>query len=281
MRIEAILLGIAQDAGIPQIGCDCVNCTAVRTGESPRGFTVALGLIDHSQQQFWIIDATPHFSEQYDRLRALNPGYRFAGLLLTHAHIGHYTGLIYLGRECMNSHALPVYATQQMGDFLRSHAPWSQLVAINNIAIQTIIPETPLALSPHLQVTPLAVPHRGEFTDTLAFLIHGPRRTLFYCPDIDRWEVWRDDLREFLDGVDVALVDGSFFSGDELPGRDMRLIPHPLVTDTVARAQGTQCDVRFIHLNHTNPLLRSGPERRWLEEQGFGVAHQGERWHLE
>lgn len=280
MASEVILLGVAQDAGVPQIGCDCANCAAVRAGQTQASWPVALGLIDRAHQQFWLIDATPHFSAQYDALRQLAGGCQFAGLLLTHAHMGHYTGLIQLGREGMNSAAVPVYVSPRMADFLQRHAPWSQLVALQNIALQEISPDQRLALSPQLSVTPLAVPHRGEFTDTLAFLIHGPRRTLFYCPDIDRWELWRSDLREFLDRVELALVDGCFFSGEELPGRDLRLIPHPLVTDTVARAHGTSCALRFIHLNHTNPLLRSSPERRWVEEQGFGVAQQGERWEL-
>jgi pyrroloquinoline quinone biosynthesis protein B len=39
--------------------------------------------------------------------------------------------------------------------------------------------------------------------------------------------------------------------------------------------------VRFIHLNHTNPLLGSqAPERLRLEESGMRVAEEGEQYAL-
>jgi pyrroloquinoline quinone biosynthesis protein B len=280
MTIEAVLLGIAQDGGVPQAGCYCATCTQARLDPSRRQWVVCLGLIDHTARQSWLIDATPDFKEQLDALHQLAPTYPLAGILLTHIHMGHYTGLIHLGPEAMNKQNLPLYATAQAADFLTNHAPWSYLVRRAHLQLNILEPNIQLALSPALKVEPVPVPHRAEFSDTLAFTLSGPRRRLFFCPDIDRWEAWDHDLREFLTGIEVALLDGCFFSPAELPGRDLSQIPHPMVSDTVARLAGLRCEVHLIHLNHTNPLLNDSPERAWLAQQGCQVGAFGRRWPL-
>ena len=114
----------------------------------------------------------------------------------------------------------------------------------------------------------------------MAFVIRGPAGRLFFCPDIDSWQAWALDVRQVVAGMEVALLDGCFFSPDELPGRDLRQIPHPLVTDTVSRLSGLTCEINLIHLNHSNPLLHEGPERAWLARQGFGVGYLGQTWRL-
>lgn len=281
MLVEAVLLGAAQDAGLPQAGCMCVACAAAWAGEIRAEPPVALGLIDRAAGASWLIDATPAFPAQLHHLSGAAPGVPLAGLLLTHAHIGHYTGLIHVGREAMNSTGLPVYTTSRMGDFLTKNAPWSQLVALGNIALHAIVPGTPFNLSPHVRVTPIAVPHRAEFSDTLAYHIAGPQHTLFYCPDIDRWERWVPDVTSVVAGVDIALLDGSFYSAAELPGRNLADIPHPLVTESCSRLSGQAERVVFVHLNHSNPLLRPGStERRAVEAAGFTVGATGMRWAL-
>jgi len=280
--IEAILLGAAQDAGLPQAGCACARCRAAHTDPSRRQFVVCLGLIDHTSKQMWMIDATPDFREQLALLQQAAPDCRLAGILLTHAHMGHYTGLIQLGREAWNTQQLPVYATPRMCAFLMGNQPWKQLVEFGNIALHPSPPDDPIRLAPGLTATPIPVPHRDEWSDTMAFRIDGPQRSLFYCPDIDDWDRWDRSLPEMLAAVDVALLDGAFFSPAELPGRNIAEIPHPLATDTTERAAaaGTECDVRLIHLNHTNPLWDDGPERAWVAERGVGVGATGDRWVL-
>lgn len=280
MSVEALLLGIAQDAGVPQIGCDCPACAAARADASLRQHAVSVGLIDTEARASWIVDATPDFREQYDALRALAPDCPVRGILLTHIHIGHYLGLAQLGKEALNARGMSVLCSSRAAAFLRSNGPWSQLVENGNVALAPWAANEPIALSPALTVTPVPVPHRAEYSDTVAFSIAGPRQRLFYCPDIDRWEAWDQDIRAVVDAHNVALLDATFFSGAELPGRDMSKIPHPLVTDTVARLGGTAAEVALIHLNHSNPLLRDTPERAWLREQGFSVGTQGQRWSL-
>jgi pyrroloquinoline quinone biosynthesis protein B len=239
-----------------------------------------LGLVDHANRQSWLIDATPDFREQLHALHNLAPDCPLAGIVLTHAHVGHYAGLINLGREVMGRRDLPVYATRRMDSLLRDNAPWSQLVALHNIELRLLAPGAVIQLSPELHLTPLLVPHRDELSDTLALVVHGPTRRLFYCPDIDAWDKWEHNLRDFVAGMDVALLDATFFSADELPGRDLSEILHPLAADTAERLAGVDCDVRLVHLNHTNPLLAPGPEQDWLAARGIGVGAFGERWML-
>ncbi len=279
MPTRAILLGVAQDGGLPQPGCNCPNCTAARANPALRQRVVSLGLVDETADRAWLIDPTPDFPAQYDTLTARAP---LAGILLTHAHMGHYPGLLWLGPEAMNARDLPLYATPRMAAFLRTHAPWSGLVDGGHVRLVEVVPGRALVLSAGLRVTPVAVPHRDEYSDTVAWLVRGPSRTLFYCPDIDHWRAFQPDLRAWLchQDVDIALVDGTFFSPDELPGRDLAQIPHPPVRDTTALLAESDIQVTLIHLNHTNPLWRPGPERAWLETRGLRVGAQGDMWAL-
>jgi pyrroloquinoline quinone biosynthesis protein B len=281
MKVEAILLGTAQDGGVPQAGCYCRHCSAARADPSRRRWVVCLALVDHTARQSWLIDATPDLGEQLHALHEWAPDCPLSGIVLTHAHAGHYAGLIHLGREAWDTRRLPVYASARMAAFLRGNAPWSQLVALENIELRVLAPEREVQLSPRLSLRPMPVPHRDEFSDTLAFVVRGPGRRLFYCPDIDGWDGWDVDLRQLVAGMDVALLDGTFFSAGELPGRDLREIPHPLVTDTAGLLAGVACDVRLVHLNHSNPLHGPGPERDWLAAQGIGVSALGDRWPLD
>ncbi len=278
MSLSAHLLGVAQDGGLPQPGCHCPNCEAARANPALRQMVVSLGLVDATAGQSWLIDATPDFPAQYDALTAPAP---LAGIMLTHAHMGHYPGLLWLGPEAMNARAMPVYATRRMADFLRDNAPWSGLTAGGHIELREVRPGVEFSLSAHLRATPVIVPHRDEYSDAVAWLLRGPARTLFYCPDTDHWDAFKPDLRSWLSRADVALLDGTFFSPDELPGRDIAQIPHPLVTETAHHLTDAAVETVFIHLNHTNPLWRPGPERAWIETRGFHVGRQGQIWRLE
>jgi pyrroloquinoline quinone biosynthesis protein B len=281
MNVEAILLGTAQDGGVPQAGCYCRHCSAARADPARRRWVACLALVDRAAHQSWLIDATPDLREQVHALHEWAPGCPLSGIVLTHAHTGHYAGLIHLGREAWDTRRLPVYASARMAAFLQENAPWSQLVALGNLELRVLASDREVQLGPRLSLRPMPVPHRDEFSDTLAFVVRGPCRRLFYCPDIDGWDGWDVDLRQLVAGMDVVLLDGTFFSAGELPGRDLREIPHPLVADTVERLAGVACDVRLIHLNHSNPLHGLGPERDWLVGQGIGVGALGDRWPLD
>ena len=276
---EAIVLGIAQDGGVPHAGCHQALCVEARRDPGRRHPVASLGLVDPAAGKRFLIDATPDFAAQMEALGGLPDG-----ILLTHAHIGHYLGLAQLGREVLGAKKVPIYCTPSMASFLRNNKPWSRLVALENIAIREIQPGVELALTPDLHVTAYRVPHRDEDSDTVAYLVRGPERKVLWLPDIDKWEKWDRKLADFLsDPTLTAFVDGTFFSADELPGRSIAEVPHPLVAETMALvAAGSQQARRvvFVHLNHTNRLLWDTAALREIEEKGFSVAREGQRVRL-
>ncbi len=249
---ELVVLGRAQDAGIPQLGCTQAACVDRREGRRPVERVASLGVRHSGTGRAFLFDATPDLPSQ---VHTLTGGRAPDGIFLTHGHIGHYTGLMYLGRESTNAAKVPVYGTARMAAFLTASGPWSQLVSRENIALNVIEDDTPLALGDGLRVTAFQVPHRDEFTDTVGFLIEGPRKKALFIPDIDQWAKWDRDIRALADTVDYAFLDGSFASAGEIPGRSIADIPHPMTGDTRARLRGTRAQLWFIHLNHTNPEL--------------------------
>jgi len=283
------VIGTAQDGGLPHAACACERCEAAREDPARRRLVASLALVVEApdRDRVYLVDATPDIREQLDALRDVrdDPAGRVDrdpvdGVLLTHAHIGHYTGLAFLGFEAVHTQDLPVWATERMGDFLRGNAPWSQLVDIGNIEIRTIEPGTPFDVG-GVEVEALTVPHRDEFSDTVAFIFRADR-TVMCVPDTEPWRTWRPGLGDVLDreGVDVLLVDGSFYSPDELPGRHVSSIGHPLMRDTMDllqdRVDAGTLDVLFTHLNHSNPALDpSSDARREIDERGFRVAPDG------
>jgi pyrroloquinoline quinone biosynthesis protein B len=277
--VRAVVLGIAQDGGLPHIGCTQPVCVRARRDPSRRERVACLGLVDDRAGQRFLIDATPDLPSQ---LESLNQGRTVAdprrpvdGILLTHAHIGHYTGLMYLGREALGARAVPVYATARMASLLRTSGPWSQLVALGQIEVREVEPGREVVLTPSLAVTPVLVPHRDELSDTVGYVVRGPGQSLLYVPDIDKWEKWDRRVEDEVARVGVALLDGTFLSADELPGRSIAEVPHPTIGETTARLAALAGRVSFIHLNHTNPLLWDGRARRDLARRGFALAADG------
>jgi pyrroloquinoline quinone biosynthesis protein B len=182
----------------------------------------------------------------------------------------------------MGAGGVPVYAMPRMAAFLAGNGPWSQLVELGNVEIRPLRDGQAVRLAEGLSVTPLLVPHRDEFSETVAFRIDGPERSMLFLPDVDKWERWATPLETVLATVDVAYLDGTFFAEGELPGRDMSQIPHPFIVETMERLRplpaAERAKVRFIHLNHTNPALdpESDAARR-IEAAGFAVAREMER----
>lgn len=285
---KLVVLGIAQDAGVPQAACDSPNCEAARRDPSrrARATSLALGL---RSGEVHLFDATPDLREQLDdamdlarHLGAPPPRRKpVAGVFLTHAHMGHYLGLAHFGFEAAHTDHVPVYGTKRMTDFLAENAPWEQLVRLEEVELRPL-PQGggPVDLG-EVKVTGIPVPHRAEYTDTVAYRIEGPNRTALFVPDCDPWSRWEGPPLDLFEGVDVALVDATFYSGDELPGRDLSKIGHPLIVDSMdllePRVQAGDLEVIFIHLNHSNPALDPSSEaRRAIEARGFRVARRGE-----
>jgi len=280
----AVVLGIAQDGGYPHAGCERPCCARAWNDPGARRSVVSLGLVDPAAGQRWMIDATPDFRAQLHAIEQVAPpgGPALDGVLLTHAHIGHYTGLTFLGREAIGARDVPVWAMPRMADFLAANGPWDQLVRLRNIDVRRIAEGQSFQLNEHLTTTPITVPHRDEYSETVGYRIEGPTRSLLFIPDVDKWERMDRPIEALIAAVDVAFLDGTFYADGELPGRSMAEVPHPFITESLARFAALpaveRAKIRFIHLNHTNPALDPGsPARAAIRDAGMHVAEQGER----
>ena len=292
------VLGVAQDAGYPQAGCYQPHCMAGWQDPLLRRGATSIALVDPAAKAKYLFEATPNLPAQLYDLEVQAPSAQtpLAGIFLTHAHMGHYGGLMFLGHEAMGARSMPVYAMPGMQDYLSSNGPWSQLVDYNNIVLRPLqhnvavslprnIPASDLAPredKSKLTVTPFLVPHRDEFSETVGYLIAGANKSALFIPDINKWSIWETDIAEIIQTVDYALLDATFFGDGELPGRDMSKVPHPLVTETMEALAGLSAEHRnklwFIHMNHTNPLLDANSEEAALVRRaGFNIAVEGTR----
>lgn len=262
---QLVVLGIAQDAGIPHLNCQQPFCVSIRKGERRAEKVSSLGLVDRAGGSAYLFDATPDFVEQ---VHALTGGRPPDGVFLTHAHIGHYTGLMYLGRESIGASGVPVYATSSMSTYLRSNGPWSQLVTLKNIDLREVAHDRAIDLPGGVRVTAFQVPHRDEYSDTVGYRIDGPRKSAIFVPDIDRWEKWGRNIRALAGEVDLAFLDGTFASAGEIH-RDIEEIPHPLMPRTRELLRGVRAKLWFIHLNHTNAEIDAADVVR--EGMTFGM----------
>ena len=207
------------------------------------------------------------------------------GIFMTHAHIGHYAGLMYLGRESLGGKNIPVYAMPRMKMFLETNGPWEQLVELNNIDILPIQHETKVELTPNLTVIPFKVPHRDEYSETVGYKIIGPNKSALFIPDIDKWSKWEKDIVTEIQNVDFAFLDATFFDGPEINTRNIAEIPHPFVSESMDLFQNLpqteKSKVHFIHFNHTNALLnQTSDSYQKVLDAGFNVSAFNQQFNL-
>lgn len=257
-----VILGTVQDAGSPHAGCKKKCCAKLFNQPVADRKVVSLGIVDPGSNTKYMLEATPDMREQMKMLKQYLPTNDKEvpdGIFITHAHIGHYTGLMYLGRESMNAKEVPVYVMPKMQKYLSTNGPWSQLVNINNISLKKLKHETPQQLNNQLSIIPFLVPHRDEYSETVGFKVIGPNKKALFIPDIDKWEKWDKDIIKEIEQVDYAFLDATFFDGDEIKNRDISEIPHPFIIESMSTFKNLPSKekkkVYFIHLNHTNPAL--------------------------
>ena len=287
LMAELLVLGTAQDGGLPHAGCRCPNCERSRVEPGFARQPASVGIIDGDE--LVLIDATLAFADQIHRLwlhaagagAALGARYPApATVLLTHAHTGHYSGLWQLDRSVLSAKRVRVLAPPRMADLLAANEPWRAMAREGFIAIEPFDIDKSMQVTSTLNVTPLLVPHRAEWgTETVAFRINGPTHSVLYLPDIDDWDDWEVDVNDVLASVDVAIVDGCFWEPFPIPG-----VPHPPVRASLERFQALADAGRqivFTHLNHSNPLVDpDSPEAHEVRERGFSVAREGHVFRL-
>ena len=293
-EVFLVVLGNAQDAGYPQAECKKKCCEPAWKNFRLRRFATSIAVIDQVNRSRLLFECTPNFPEQMRLLDKYSklPASKLVendkeksrsidsldAIFLTHAHIGHYAGLIHLGREVIGAKSVPVYVMPKMREFLIANGPWSQLVQLKNVLLRPLTVDKNSKVG-RIEVTPILVPHRDEFSETVGFRIKGPNHSVLFLPDIDKWEKWERKIEAEIKKVDFALIDGTFYGDGELPGRSMNEIPHPFIKESLTRFQrlnpAEKKKVYFIHMNHTNPALQIGSDvRKKIKEAGMYVADQ-------
>ena len=278
------ILGVAQDGGYPHMGCQKKCCAMAWANDSMKRNVVSFALVDPISKKWWLFEATPDIKQELQYFKTLTSGqyaYLPDGIIITHAHIGHYTGLMELGREVMNTKEVPVYVLPKMKAYLETNGPWSQLVKLHNIALHQVEADSIFMLTKDISVQAFLVPHRDEYSETAGFKLNTGARKYLFIPDINKWEKWNRSIIKEVQSVDVALVDATFCDNTELGKISIEEVPHPMVTETMKLFSNTdaatKAKVYFIHLNHTNPLLWDKEKQAEVRKAGYNIAEQGER----
>ena len=280
------ILGTIQDGGIPHMGCSKECCSNYFLSKKSRIGVSSLGVSNLKHNTNYIIDATPNINFQLiDLIGNADPSKKLNGIFLTHAHMGHYAGLLNFGRESLNSKNIPLYLMPKFYNFILNNGPWNQLVELNNIKLNKIYNREKVILHNNLSFTPIQVPHRDEYSETVGYVIEGINKKALYVPDIDKWAKWEVSIVEMIKSVDYAFLDGTFFDEKEINNRDISEIPHPFIIESLKLFkeldESEKSKVYFIHLNHTNPVLNSeSSEYKKVISAGFNIAKTGMEFFL-
>ena len=279
------ILGNTQDAGLPHIGCQHPFCED-SFNVYEEHYSTSIAVVNSDLKKYILFEATPDITFQLNNLKK-NIFDEFLlpeSIYITHAHIGHYTGLMYFGREALGAKDLMVRVLPRMSNFLQNNGPWSQLVDIKNIKIKEINFESSTNELNNITVTPIQVPHRDEYSETAGYIIKGKNKKALFIPDIDKWEKWDRDLSQLAKEFDFLLIDATFYDSKEI-NRDISEIPHPLVTETIDLLSGLNTENRskvyFIHMNHTNMMLDPNSKlSKLITSKGFNIARLGQKLYL-
>lgn len=278
------VLGNVQDAGYPHIGCEKFCCNE-NFNSATVNFVTSLGITDLVDKKSFLLEATPDISMQLKFLKKIyNSSTIIDGVFITHAHIGHYTGLMYFGREALGAYKVPVYVMPKMKLFLESNSPWNQLIDLNNIQLSEIFHNKNINISNNLEIVPFTVPHRDEFSETVGYKIIGPNKSALFIPDINKWNLWDKDIVEEVKDVDYAFLDATFFKDGEV-NRSMEEIPHPFVVETLNLFKNESDELKnkiyFIHFNHTNISLQDkNPVIDSISKLGYNFTRFGDQLSL-
>ena len=222
-----------------------------------------------------LLDVSPDIKYQIDiAKRFLNKNlqkrrFPIDSVVLTHAHYGHIAGLWQLGNECSDVSKLAVHCTHKMVGFLENNHPFTHLLERGNLVLNQLEINQESSLE-GFSMTAFEVPHRNEHADTVGYHLKNEKEFI-YLPDLD---YWTDEIICRVKQVDFCIIDGSFYSSDELPRYNE--VPHPPINETMELFGDCETELIFSHFNHTNPILdEESKERKEVTKRGFKLADDG------
>jgi len=287
--VSVTILGTAQDGGIPQAGCSCQRCLDAHRDLKLRKYPVSLGILGVDGTKH-IIEITKNLSEQLVIWTPeKNDLFIPETVSITHLHLGHIEGIGQLGKPVMGLREVDVYLSPKNKDVFDNRSDIVLMEDEGNIRTHSknfyhpFEPKDGCGFS--LQFIP--IPHRSELGDNAAIIIKVEGKSILFMPDQDSWSDTLDyhskeNIRDFLKmfDIDEALIDGTFWSMDELPRRDISKIPHPTIQETIqllGRKREGDPEISFLHLNHSNPVNDLGSEqRKVVEENGWKISEIGD-----
>ena len=113
------MLGSGQDGGSPQFG------SPAGVGRPRTASSIA---VIGSDGLVLLFDATPDIRVQSLQLptRKTSEG-PVDAVFITHAHMGHYAGLLHFGKEAAATSSVPLFAPDSVIAYLESNQPWATL----------------------------------------------------------------------------------------------------------------------------------------------------------
>jgi len=282
-EIFVYVLGTSQDGGYPHAGCKQRCCEFAWKNPKVKRLPSSIALINQNQNKYWLFDVTPEIKEQIHMLDQFNC--TLAGIFITHAHTGHYMGLINFGLEVMNLKNIPVYLMPRMKSYIENNSLFNQLIENKNIEICSIEDSVELNIDDNVFITPFEVPHRNELSETVGFNIKGNSKSVVYLPDIDSWDYFENQLLDLIQKNVILFLDGTFFSKDEIKNRDINKIPHPEISDTINRLSHLSAKdkkkIHFIHFNHTNTILNEDKKTyNKVLDSGFLISEEKQQFFI-
>ncbi len=302
------ILGSAAGGAFPQWNCACTNCRSVRAGTfrgKPRSQTQVA--ITQDGRDWFLLGASPDLRAQIESTPELHPreGLRqspIAGVALANADLDHVLGLLLL-RELQ---PLRVHATPSVRRILQDNNSmfamlqripqqviWTDFATTRDFALSDAAGKDSglriraLSLSTHYPAY-VTDQRRAQLTPgeaSLGFLIESPSGSrLAYMPAVPALD---DELLQQLDGSDLLLFDGTFWSDDELirvqgSGQTARQMGHVPVETALGKLAGLRRPRRiFLHINNTNPMLDEASTQHWqVRDAGWEIAEDGWQFDL-
>ncbi len=294
------ILGSSAGGGFPQWNCNCRNCRGLRQGKlkaQPRTQS-SIALSDDGMH--WILcNASPDIRAQLESFPMLQPGRKvrdtgIAAIILLDSQIDHTAGLLSLREGCPHK----VWCTPMVHQDLSSGFPlfnmlahwpggglrWQLIDLQDSFTIPACL-QLEFIPFPLLSAAPPYSPHRHDphLGDTIGLLVRDRRSggTLFYAPGLAQVDA---GLRERMAKADCLLVDGTFWSDDEMIraeigtqlGSQLGHLPQSGPNGMIAELDRLAARKVLIHINNTNPILdEDSNERAELAAHGIEVAFDG------